>query len=201
MRLAALLLALAPAAAAEPALPTLADVVGVAPGDVLNVREHPDASAPIIGTLAPDTAGVEVVDLDSTGRWARVNAGERAGWAAMRYLQAESNLWIPGALPPGLVCLGTEPFWSLRPDSHRVIYSTPEAERALPLGAALDTGLPGDPRRVLIAVDGEGRLTATIAPKTCSDGMSDRAYGLGVAVVLEGPGAPELRTGCCSIAQ
>jgi uncharacterized membrane protein len=117
----------------------------------------------------------------------------------MRYLRAQADLWAPGTFPSGLVCRGTEPFWSLRPDADGVTYATPEAERVLALAAALDTGLPGDQRRALIAQDGEGRLTGVIVREACSDGMSDRAYGLGISVILEGAGPPQLLTGCCSV--
>ena len=80
-----------------------------------------------------------------------------------------------------------------------MIYATPEAERALALHAVLDAGVRDDARRALIAEDGDGRLTATIVRESCSDGMSDRAYGLGVSVILEGGGPPTLATGCCSV--
>jgi uncharacterized membrane protein len=196
----ALLLALAPAAAAEPALPFLAEVVGVAAGDVLNVREGPDVSAPAVGALAPDAAGVEVVGLDPTGRWGLVNAGERAGWAAMRHLGPAPDVWVPGQLPPSLACFGTEPFWSLRSGAGGATFATPDAgERALAL-TAVDSGIAGDPRRALVAEAGGLRLAATIAPVRCSDGMSDRAYGLELLGILEEAGAPRLLAGCCSIA-
>ena len=53
------MLAAGPAAATpEYILPTLFDVQDVAKGDVLNIREAPDARAPIIGELAPDATGI-----------------------------------------------------------------------------------------------------------------------------------------------
>lgn len=64
MILTALLMASPAAATQEYMLPTLFDVQDVAAGDVLNIREAPNAKAAIIGTLAPDATGVEVVGTD-----------------------------------------------------------------------------------------------------------------------------------------
>jgi uncharacterized membrane protein len=205
MRAAALALLLlgGPAAAADDLpLPGLYDVTGVAAGEVLNLREAPDAGAAVVGSLAADARGIEVVARDASGRWGQVNTGERAAWAALRYLAAEPDGWKSGALPPGLSCYGTEPFWSLRPDGRVAAFTTPEGGKdALDLAAVLDIGLDGDPRRALIATGPDRRLTATILPAPCTDGMSDRAYGLDVTIVVEGSGEPRMLTGCCSLAR
>ena len=50
------------AATQEYILPTLFDVTGVRPDDVLNVRAMPDASSSILSELPHDAKGVEVVD-------------------------------------------------------------------------------------------------------------------------------------------
>jgi uncharacterized membrane protein len=63
-----------------------------------------------------------------------------------------------------------------------------------------DTGVPGDARRAVLAGDGPERLTAFVAPGECSDGMSDRAFGLTAAVLHEQEADVRLLTGCCSIA-
>lgn len=202
--LALFLLALAgPAAAADVGLPALFDVAGVGAGDRLNVREGPDVSAAVVGSLPPDARGVEVIALDATGRWGQVNTGERAGWASMRYLAAQpATRTGPGSLPPGLACFGTEPFWLLRSDGAVATFSTPDGgEERLALTAALATGVAGDPRRALIAEAGERRITAAIQPGLCSDNMSDRLYGLAATLVVEGGDGPELLTGCCSLAR
>jgi uncharacterized membrane protein len=199
-RLLAFLMLLAPAAAAEP-LPWLYDVARVAADDVLNVRDAPDAAAPVIGTLAPDARGIEVVAGDATGGWGQINTGERAGWVALRYLDPEAGVWQPGGLPAGLACSGTEPFWSLRPGDGQAVFATPEGgDRTFELAAALDRGIEDDPRRALVAVRSGTRLTAAITPASCSDGMSDRAYGLEILLILEDAGPARLLNGCCSIA-
>lgn len=196
------LLALAGPAAAtqEYVLPTRFDVTEIAEGDMLNVRAAPDGGAEIIGTLAPDATAVEVVAHDRTGRWGQINTAERSGWVAMRFLAYRTDVWQPGRLPEGLRCLGNEPFWSFAAKEGAVVLAEPgEADRRLPLASVLDTGVPGDPRRALVA-EAEGlRLTATLTPQACSDGMSDRAYGLSTLAVREQAGGAGLLAGCCTL--
>lgn len=182
-------------------LPTLFDVTGVAANDVLNIRAAPTASAAIIGTLAPDARGIEVVGHDETGQWARVNTRERSGWASLPYLAYQVDVWTPGTLPPTLHCLGTEPFWSFRPKGDEIVFSTPEMpERVMRMQQVLSTGVFRNPRRSVSAEGEFRRITAVMVPVACSDGMSDRAYGLDVTVILERDGEPLMLTGCCSIA-
>ena len=189
------------AATQEYVLPTLFDVTGVAANDVLNIRAAPNASAAIIGTLSPDARDIEVVGYDETGRWARINTGESSGWAALRFLAYQVDVWNPGTLPPTLHCLGNEPFWSFRPRGERVVFSTPEAqESAMSIEQVVTTGMFRDPRRSVSAQGETSRITAVMVPVACSDGMSDRAYGLDVTVILEGRGEPQMLTGCCSVA-
>jgi len=194
-----ILLTLAQPAAAtqEYILPTLFDVTGVRPTSVLNIRSGPGTGFAVIGRLPPDTTGIEVVAHDASGQWGQINTGERSAWVSLAYLAYRTDVWEPGALPEGFACFGTEPFWSLRADT----FSTPEAPgQPLEMTAILDTGVFRDPRRALVASSGGRRYTAAVTPQACSDGMSDRAFGLGVMVVVEDGAAPGLLTGCCSIA-
>jgi uncharacterized membrane protein len=185
----------------EYVLPTLFDVTDVAPDDVLNIRASPDPSAPILGALAPDARGIEVVGYDDSGRWARINHAEQSGWVALRYLAYRIDVWQPGGLPATLRCFGTEPFWSLRAAGDGIIFETPGlTSPRVRLDQVLDTGAFRDPRRVFQAEISVGTLTAVMVPMACSDGMSDRAYGLDVTVILSGGDGEQMLTGCCSIA-
>lgn len=192
----ALTLALAHPAAAtqEYILPTLFDVAGVAADDVLNIRAEPNASSGIIGTLAPGAKGIEVVE-ERRG-WARVNTPERSGWVSMRYLSYRTDVWEPGALPAAFRCLGTEPFWDAKREGGDLVLRTPENQggdrRAVQ--AVLDSGIFRDPARVVVARD----MTLFSHPQICSDGMSDRLYGLSATLVLQGD-QPRMLSGCCSI--
>lgn len=190
-------------AAPDLPLPSRADVSGVAANDVLNVRAEPNAKAQITGVLAPDAKGVEVVSYDATGQWARVSMGEVSGWASGRFLALDPMTWTPGHLPTGLRCTGTEPFWSLVEQGGRMRFSEPDkAPRDLELRRVLDRGIPEDAMRALIAGDTAGRLTAVVQPELCSDGMSDRDFGLSATVIMDGGSqSSRLLTGCCSVAR
>ncbi|WP_265502292.1 COG3650 family protein [Paracoccus beibuensis] len=190
----ALTLVLAGPAAAtqEYTLPTLFDVTDVAADDVLNIRAEPSASAKIIGTLAPDATHVEVVE-ERRG-WARVNTAERSGWVSSRFLNYRVDVWEEGALPQGFRCFGTEPFWSLAAKGGSVTLARPGEDDVVQPATALSTGIFRLPTRAVVA----GDMTLTATPQICTDGMSDRLYGLQALLVLRGQ-TPELMSGCCSI--
>lgn len=187
----------------EAPLPSRADVSGVAAGDVLNVRAEPNAKAPILRTLPPNATGVEIVGFDPSGQWARVSLGEVSGWASGRFLVMDRTTWTPGKLPAGMRCHGTEPFWSLNETDGRMRYSEPEGPaRDLELRRVLDRGIAEDVMRALIAGDDKGRVTAVVQPQMCSDGMSDRDFGLSVTVIMDGGNQPsQMLNGCCSVSR
>ncbi|MTH76609.1 SH3 domain-containing protein [Paracoccus aestuariivivens] len=184
-------------------LPNLYDVTVVETWDTLNVRETPDGQAKVIATLPATAKGVELIARDATGKWGKVNAGEQTGWVAMRFLKPEQGVWQAASLPQSLHCSGTEPFWSLKASKSGITFSEPDqAERQLELRKVMDRGIEGEPTRGLIAGDDKGRVTAFVRPAQCSDGMSDRAFGLAVSVILDGAEMPSrMLTGCCSIAR
>ena len=189
------------AATQEYILPTLFDVTGVAANDVLNIRAAPNASAEIVGTLSPRARDIEVVGYDDTGRWARVNTFESSGWAALRFLAYQVDVWNPETLPPTLHCVGNEPFWSLQTRGDDLVFATPDQpEIAMSIEQIFSTGMLSDPRRSVTAQSQSRRMMAVLVPIACSDGMSDRAYGLDVTVIFEGRGEPQMLTGCCSVA-
>lgn len=174
--------------------PDLFDVTG----DVLDVRSAPDAGADVIGSLEPDARGIEITATEDG--WGRVNMGERSGWAEMRFLARRDGTWRTGGVPSALACFGTEPFWSLGRDDAGMAWSTPDGTRALDDVAVLGGEIPGDIRRGFYA-SGEGvTVHAVMSPGACSDGMSDRAFGLNAAVILDDGARPRLLHGCCSIA-
>ena len=189
----ALLLASPALATQEYILPTLFDVTGVAADDVLNVRADPSAKAPIIGTLAPDQTHIEVVEERSG--WGRVNTGEGSGWVSMRYMAYRTDVWEGGKLPASFACHGTEPFWGLRVQQGQAVLDRPDMDASpRALQAVLGGDIFRDPTRAVLA---QG-LVASVVPQICSDGMSDRLFGLRASVVLTGD-QPRLLQGCCSI--
>lgn len=179
-------------------VPDLFDVTGVAANDALNLRSAPDADSEIIGGLDPDATGVEITAIQ--GGWGLVNQGERSGWTAMRFLARQGGTWTAGAVPPTLACFGTEPFWSLGYEDDNMVWSSPDETKWMETAEALGGAIPGDVRRGLVAAGDGTDIHAIIAPGVCSDGMSDRAFGLTAAIILDDGAGPRLLHGCCSIA-
>lgn len=194
----ALILWFAAGPAAAQDLPAVYDVAGVAADDVLNVRAEPSAEAPVLRTLAPDATGIEVVALSGDGKWGMVSTGEGNGWVALRYLAARPD---PAAdtLPRPMTCLGTEPFWLLVHDDGSDRFETPgEEPRLLAVSAEMVA-----PEGYFVLARGSGgsdelyRLTVTRG--ICSDGMSDRRFGLDARLFIAGPAGNRLLAGCCTL--
>lgn len=174
--------------------PALHDVTGVAANDVLNIRATPDAGASVVGTLAPDAKGIEVISV--TGGWALVNTDEASGYVAMRFLSPTGAPdWNTLEVP--LTCLGTEPFWSLQidPPAGETRFQTPEdaGPRVAPIAARWPS-LPWSATAAVALPDG----IAVLAPMECSDGMSDRSHGISVDIFLTGADRQRL-SGCCRL--
>jgi uncharacterized membrane protein len=201
LRLGAMLWALLalPALATQDGWPALHDVTGVAAGDVLNIRERPEAGAPVIGSLAPDATGIEVIRPNERLTWGLVNAGERTGWVSLRYLERRPGQW-DGAFPEIAACYGTEPFWGLSRAGEVLTYSDPETE-ALELPIVARSGSANRRDSFHIVAEGpDGPAVAFLRTESCGDGMSDREFGISVQLLL-GIGA-EVRhlSGCCTLA-
>ncbi len=211
MKRLALILALMlpqPSHAAEDGWPALYDVSGVVAGDVLNIRERPDAASPIVGTLGPDTKDVEVIRANDDGTWGLVNTGERSGWASLSYLARQDGQ--AGGMPPIRQCFGTEPFWTLDHEGAELRLSTMD-------GPALDGLVSGRfasrsrpdrfvYRGYLRSEDaGPLEITLSLRLEACNDGMSDREYGIDIDMLVrdgdaeDGLRRPFLYSGCCSI--
>ncbi|MGF1447056.1 MAG: SH3 domain-containing protein [Pikeienuella sp.] len=178
--------------------PSYHRVSGVAPQDVLNIRSAPSADAPIIGALAPFAAPVEVVV--SHAGWGRVTQGEQGGWVSMRYLAPiEMPEFGASGLPQGLVCAGTEPFWSLELGANGArmselggttgVFQILDAEQAegRPDPAALWLGGPAGP------------ALAQLTRRYCTDTMTDRIYAYTAALALETAAGRRLLAGCCRV--
>ncbi len=199
IRAALIWLALMPALAAAQTLPALYDVAGVAAGDTLNVRAGPSTGFEVLAKLPPDAAGIEVVDTDESGEWGLINIAERSGWVALDYMTRRAGQ-PDDRLPDNLICSGTEPFWSFRltPDA-RATFARDEKEAALPSVLTVPSENRPD-RAALFADGGEVVITAIIGRALCSDGMTDRAYGLGIDLLVTDKAAVRVYSGCCRIA-
>ncbi len=193
-----LALALLAAPAAAEVFPGLARVTGVAADDVLNIRAEPSARAAILATLAPGTEGIEVLDISGDGKWALVPLPEGSGWVARRFLQAMPL--DPSSLPRPMRCIGTEPFWAMEIAGFGGTWSTAEEQDvalSLPVTEVAPEGwfaLAEDPAR------GHG-LSLIVTRSMCSDGMSDRRFGL-TALIFDKDyrgGRNRIWQGCCTL--
>lgn len=190
-------LLLAGSAMAE-GFPALYDVNGVAVDDVLNLRATPDAGSDALGFLAPNARAVEVVRLNDVGTWGLIGRGEGGGWAAMQYLKRQPGQ-DSGAFPDQLQCNGTEPFWSLGILPHQTTFalagvSTTDFGTGQRMGSRNRTD-----RWALTATAPGASMTAVIATGLCSDGMSDRVYGLSLDAVVSDQTGIAAYSGCCSL--
>lgn len=181
--------------------PALFDVSGVDKGDVLNIRAEPDADAAIIGALSPDARDIEVIRVSQGGHWGLVNTAERSGWAALSYLARK-----PGQIAQSLVaprrCVGTEPFWNLTiSEQAQVTWTEPDRED---IWGVIPARYKSPNRRgtegLTLTLRNDIRGYAVIREGECSDGMSDRAYGLEIDLHLVEHGRVRLLSGCCSVA-
>ncbi|WP_209425092.1 SH3 domain-containing protein [Pararhodobacter sp. SW119] len=180
-------------------VPALFDVTGVRADDQLNIRTAPGVANPVIGGLAPDATGVEVTAVSDSGGWGRINSGEGAGWVSLRFLaQVGAQNWREGESP--LRCFGTEPFWSMPIflPSHRIEFHAPGDggfELVGDAGALPTTAFPPT-----LAVPFSGMKEGMVVIRenaACSDGMSDRLYGLEAQVYWRGDTVG--LSGCCTL--
>lgn len=74
-------------------------VHGVNPGDVLNVRERPDASSRVVGSIPPDssvqTTGMATPDVPGPGWWEVVLSDGSTGWVNRRFVTVANRYGSP----------------------------------------------------------------------------------------------------------
>ena len=187
--------------AAAMALPAAAEPLYLqTPNWPLPVRDAPDGV--VVADLPP---GSTVETTGEAGSWVRVPLGESDAWAARDALRPGTVARLgDSALPAGLLCSGTEPFWSLRLESTGATLAEPdgEAEHFGLYSIAPAAGQQRFPALVTMMQDARSML-AIIRPEACTDGMSDRTQPWRVDVVRQAPdgagGVLTLHTGCCRL--
>lgn len=179
-------------------IPALYSVHGVANHDVLNIRQEPSARSPIVGGFRPRERGIEVVGLSEDRRWGLVRTQEGVGWSAIRYLRQErADTWQEGQQP--LTCFGTEPFWSLNlflPTNRAEFEDLATGGFEVRTNAPL-MNLTRHPATMALSFVGARQGFMAIRQGVCSDGMSDRLYGLEVQVYWADQ--REGLSGCCML--
>lgn len=185
----------------DPSLPALFDVTGVASDDTLNIRQTPSGKAAKIGALSPFARNIEVTAVNDSGTWGRINHAEGNGWVSLRYLRRQHDIAWRDA-PYGLSCFGTEPFWAAdliadRQNFRFQFFDDPVLDMAVDWRASPENrgaGVFG-----FAASHYDATAFATLRRATCSDGMSDRLYGLGTEVFITQYGQTRAYQGCCSL--
>lgn len=206
-------------AAAEGAgpLPALHSVTGIAPGRTLPLRAGPEPAAEAVGALPADARDVEVVALEPGAmgtRWAHVALPEGGAWAEARHLARQDG---PEGLPP-LICAGTEPFWSFDIGPGEIAGLALAGHDPAPVFVTRRTVSANDPRSHGLTARWDGPegdpstfgiagapVTGIVRRAACSDGMSDRPYGIAVDLMLGTLGADGRAdvthlSGCCRLA-
>ncbi|MCV2892552.1 hypothetical protein [Lentibacter sp. XHP0401] len=178
--------------------PSLFDVEGVGTGDILYIRDKPSSKSSIIGAYEFDEKSIEVIREQDN--WGLVNYEEGIGWASLDFLKPVE---LPSDYPA--VCFGTEPFWSSgkkqyegSPETWVTFEAMGEDELNL-LMKSTDGSLSSGDTTALFAENTSEFLVALVRREICSDGMSDRVFGLSAEIVI-GQGE-NLRhvSGCCSL--
>lgn len=166
-------------------------VIGVDDDDVLNIRAEPDASAALVGTLAPDAVGIRVTAQGTdTLDWIHIAAEGMEGWVNASYLGYPSSF---APLPIRLHCSGTEPFWGADLSYSRADINFAFSEERFSAGFAPPLS-PASRTNIWLRsrFDLETDFLVLEA-ESCSDGMSDRTYPYSILAKLE----DNLLAGCC----
>ena len=199
MRLFALLFCLMPALAMASDWPALMNVTDVQANDHLNIRERPTTASPVIGKLGATDTNVEIVGASEDANWGIVNTGEGFGWVSLRYMTPSST---DNSLPNELYCSGTEPFWAANFGAETMRFSSPESEELEIVTNARKTSANRVDHYSITSTASDGAFAAAvITRRECSDGMSDRAYGVSLDLVLRTKDIDAHLTGCCSLSQ
>ena len=180
--------------------PRLFNVSGVAANDRLNVRRRPDASSSIIGALQHDATSIEVIRSSEDGRWARVNLNEEAGWVNLQFL-TENGPAVAAERPEPVLCYGTEPFWAFSdrtPEQFK--FQFPEADPLFFRPAAMGPSQNHSGRYFVTGANDEMTFGGILRAEICSDGMSDREFGISIDLVFSGQAGSTFVSGCCSVA-
>lgn len=184
-------------------LPALYDVTGVAAYDVLNVRAQPIESGELLDRLAPDAQAIEITALAKNGTWGRLNLGERSGWVSMRFMTKQDRLpWTN--MSGNILCYGTEPDWGLaiHGEQKKMTFTSTftdiDDNDFKIIESSTANQIPGVVGIVMEGAEGSG--FATITATECSDGMSDRSFGLSSSIFIRDNQKVLLGySGCCSV--
>ena len=195
--------------------PALYDVINVASDDVLNLRTEPDGTSAILGSFGPNETNIEIINLNESATWGRVNTVEGTAWVSMRFLKRQLGQ-EHGTTPRIKSCHGTEPFWSLRKLDTAMNGNQLDPNALFPKQSrrfgyyfeVMDqTKIHLDKWEFLrssnhineFALFGADGPIAIITNRSCNDGMSDKNLGWHVNIFHRTNRGETLYSGCCSL--
>lgn len=163
----------------------------------LNVREAPSSASLDIGNLAPGSQPYEILETDDSGNWGRILWLDKTGWVAMNFMQAIEIPHLANTIVPiGLLCAGTEPFWTMEIESaESAVLSTTESITPMSLSnVSVSKNRAKDPVAIEFLTNDLTVLTV-VSRESCSDGMSDINYSWAADLLTQ----PDLSllSGCC----
>lgn len=165
----------------------------------LAIRAAPAPDAAVLGHLQPGAQGVQVIARSADGAWGQIAHGEGDGWAAH------------GRAQPPTVATGSKPATALlwggavlgRASADPLFRRVRTAEHPeMPLQITGTDSRPGadGPVRLWTFAGETATASLLVRHEMCSDGMSDRPFGLSAAfTMIESTGAVHLRLGCCAL--
>jgi|LGVF01.2.fsa_nt_gb uncharacterized membrane protein len=175
--------------------PIVYEVVSVADGDVLNVRENPNANAYDLGDLLPGQQA-EVTAFDETGAWARILWHGENGWVSRKFMQPVTQYGDDfSTMPVNLYCGGAEPFWSaeITPDARFSFTEMGNDAVWMPIESST---MSHNKMRSNYAFE-TPEFTGFIRRAECSNDVSEVTYGWALDLLGKGSAQPNLLSGCC----
>ncbi|MEM6667137.1 MAG: hypothetical protein AAF638_12135, partial [Pseudomonadota bacterium] len=176
-------------------------VTGLNAGETLAVKRAASAGAQTIGTLRFNAAPVEV--FETRDGFGRIVFQEANGWVPLSSLAVLPIGTVIGTkLPQGLMCVGTEPFWSAEIVGTDVVHFETAEGLRITHEITASGGFEARPNADFLWLEAEANHASMSVRRTlCSDGMSDRDYPMFVDLVLRGRLAGQdsasALTGCC----
>lgn len=173
-----ILFALGAFATATAQSPARFAVTGVKASDVLNIREQPNAKAPIAGKIPHNSVSVfETPETPAPRGWVAVSSSYGAGYVNARYLKPWPGPRKKPALQFPLSCAGTEPFWSAELNGKTIVF---DDANDLTDETFKQTGAPQQTEPNVWIIKGKrkaGAWAATLREtEACSDGMSEYVF-------------------------
>ncbi len=167
-------------------------VVNVRPGDVLNMRAQPSATARVVATIPHSATGIVLTGRRATADWVEVTYQRHRGWVNAHFLGLASGRY---EIPAFLDCTGTEPFWSIRLTPGYAHADLMFAQRRYLFRISrFQQAMNRTDISHLRGIARGANMSLIIRHESCSDGMSDTNYPYSAIALISGT---HTIAGCC----